>query len=93
MGWHKVSAEGVRPEPAPLLELLEERWRVVGPSGRVLTCAVYRVEGPGVELRAGYSADRFHCTRRVAGLRDARAVAESWLAAMASVGYVELTSR
>ena len=69
------------------LALLEECWRVVGPSGRVLTCAIYRVEGPGVELRAGYSVDNFHCTKRVANVRDACAVAETWLTAMASLGY------
>jgi hypothetical protein len=36
-----------------MLTLLEECWRVVGPSGRVITCAVYQVDGPGVEVRAG----------------------------------------
>jgi hypothetical protein len=87
-----VTRAGTRRAKDPSdLELLEERWRVVGPSGRVVTCAVYRPKGPGVEVRAGYSVDHFHYTRRVADLRDARLVAEAWRTAVISIGYTELT--
>ena len=74
------------------LELLEVRWRVVGPSRRVVTCAVYRPKGPGVFVRAGYSVDHFHYTRRVADVHDARMVADAWLTAGISIGYTEQTA-
>ena len=75
------------------LELLEERWRIVGPSGRVLTCAVYRGEGPGVEVRAGYSLHEFHRTQRVADLTHARVVAQMWRAAVMAKGLTELPTK
>jgi hypothetical protein len=67
MEWATVTrAKPQHSEDPSDLELLEERWRVVGPSRRVVTCAIYRPTGPGVEVRAGYTVDHFHCTRRVA---------------------------
>jgi hypothetical protein len=73
----------LRPQPIPVLELFEEHWRVMAPTGRVVTCAAYRLDGPGVELRAGYSQDevppqpavdgpytRACCRRNVAGLNN-----------------------
>jgi hypothetical protein len=73
------------------LELLEERWRVVGPSGRVVTCAVYRPKGPGVEVRAGYAVDHFHCTQRVANAARARLIVDTRRTALLSLGYTELS--
>jgi hypothetical protein len=75
------------------LELLEERWRVVGPTGRVVTCAVYRGNGPGVEVRAGYSLHEFHRTQRVSDLTHARVVAQLWRAAVMAKGLTELPTK
>ena len=74
-----------------MLELVEERWRVLGTSGRVITCAIYCVHGPGLEVRVGYSADDFHMTRRVADLRTARRLADGWRHAALATGVSELT--
>jgi hypothetical protein len=73
------------------LTLLEEHWRLVGPSGSILTCGAYRPKGPGVEVRAGYSVDHFHCTQRVANIAVAQALAAIWRTALLSLGYVELS--
>jgi hypothetical protein len=72
------------------LELLEERWRVAGRSGRVVTCAIDRPTGPDAEVRAGYTVDHFHCTRPVAHVPDARVLADTWRGALLSLGYIEL---
>ena len=81
------------PHPLRLLEMIEEHWRVMGPNGRVITCAAYAVDGPGVEVRAGYSVDHFHCTRRVTDLTHARVVADLWRASAAARGLKELPIR
>lgn len=58
------------------LTLLETCWRLRGPSGRVLTCAVYRIAAPGVEVRVGYSDDDVVRTQLVAEIGVARDLAE-----------------
>jgi hypothetical protein len=92
MDWDNVRGENPRPlAPPPLLHLIEERWRVVGPTGRIITCAVYGVEGPGVEVRAGYSAEEFQRTQRVADLEAARQLAGRWRQAAIAKGFTELS--
>jgi hypothetical protein len=81
------------PQPLQVLELLEEQWRVMAPTGRVVTCAAYRVDGPGVEVRAGYSLEDVHRSRRVADLTHARIVAQMWLASVTPKGLKELPIR
>jgi hypothetical protein len=76
-----------------VLELLEEYWRVMAPSGRVIVCSSYRVDGPGVEVRAGYSPRDCHRTQRVADATHARVVAEMWRASLVSKGLTELPVR
>ena len=75
------------------LELLEEHWRVVAPTGRVVTCASYSLDGPGIELRAGYSPDEFQRCQRVADATHARVVAEMWRASLLAKGLTELPVR
>jgi hypothetical protein len=72
------------------MESIEEGWRVVGPSGLVPTCAVYRPRGLGVEVRAGYWVDHFQCARCVAHVAEADVIADTWLGALVSLGYTEL---
>ena len=36
----------------PRLELLEICWQLVGPSGKAISCVIYAVDGPGVDVRA-----------------------------------------
>jgi hypothetical protein len=56
MDWDNVRGEKPRQPPAvPVLALLETCWRLAGPSGRVISCGIYRTEAPGVEVRAGFS--------------------------------------
>ena len=56
MDWNSVlKSSGPRAEPPPL-ERIELCWRMKGPSGKVLTCGVYRV-AQGVEVRCGYGED------------------------------------
>ena len=79
--------------PLQRLELLEEYWRILAPTGRVVTCASYRVDGPGIEVRAGYSPTEFHSTQRVADATHARVVAEMWLCSLIANGLRELPTR
>jgi len=79
--------------PLQRLELLEEHWRVLTPTGRVVTCASYRVDGPGVEVRVGYSPTEFHSTQRVADATHARVVAQMWRDSLIAEGLRELPAR
>ena len=73
----------------PLLELLEVRWRMKGPSRRVLECGIYRTDA-GLEVRAGYGEDLLQS--QVAGEIDTgRELAEAWRqAVIAKGGFEEL---
>ena len=64
-GLGQRSSRGARHRhPLRLLEMVEEHWWALGPQGRVITCAVYSFDGPGVDVPAGYSVDDFHGTQR-----------------------------
>ena len=90
MDWDNVRGEKPRPPaPLPTLQLIEECWRVVGVTGRRIPCGVYRVEGPGLEVRAGYSAEDFQRTERIADLEAARRLAEAWRQAALAKGFTE----
>ena len=51
-----------QPPLEPPLELVAPCWRMRGPSGQVLSCAIYRTDG-GLEVRAGYANDLLHSQR------------------------------
>lgn len=46
----------------PRLDLVAPCWRMRGPSGHVLSCAIYRTD-VGLEVRAGYAQDLLHSQR------------------------------
>jgi hypothetical protein len=71
----------------PRFELLETCWRVVGPRQRPIICAIYDVDGLGVEVRVGYSFDDFHRAERVADLTAARSLADAWRQRKLSKGF------
>jgi hypothetical protein len=92
--WENALGERhLHPKPLQVLELLEEQWRIVGPSGRVITCAAYRIDGPGIDVRAGYSPDDVRLIQRVADVTHARVVAQMWRAAIIAKGFLELPIR
>lgn len=72
--WNHVPAG--RGEP-PRLEQLRLHWRMVGPSGKVLECALYRIGGL-LELRCGYGANDPLRTRLVPDDATADQVAGEW---------------
>jgi hypothetical protein len=87
--------------PAAVFELLETCWRVREPSGRVVTCAMYRVPF-GLELRVLYSDDDVLKSQLYVALgaaerddlspelhRRARAEAEAWRESVLSPGGFE----
>jgi hypothetical protein len=57
---------------------VETYWRVVGPSGRELSCGFYRTIA-GLELRCGYTIDDLLRSRRISPRDDARYLAAGWL--------------
>lgn len=60
-----------RPPVAPLLELLEVCWRMLGPSQRVLECGIYRTAA-GLEVRVGYGVDDLLYSMHLPHLEAAR---------------------
>jgi len=53
-----------RPPEEPRLELVVPCWRMRGPSGHVLSCAIYRTDA-GLEVRVGYAQDLLRSQRVV----------------------------
>jgi hypothetical protein len=70
----------------PQLTLLETCWRLRGPSGRILTCGVYRTDAPGLEVRVGYSEEDLLRSQRTADIGSARELAEEWRQAVLAKG-------
>ena len=64
------------PPLAPREPFREERWRLVGPSGRPVICTVEDV-GAGYEVCVGYSNDDPLYTRLLSKLEAARYFADS----------------
>ena len=79
-----------RPPAEPRLELLETCWRFVGPSGRLLTCGIYRTDA-GVEVRVGYGEEELVYSRLAIEIGTAReTAAELRQAVIAKGGFTEL---
>jgi hypothetical protein len=73
----------------PLLELIEVRWRMKGPSRRVLECGIYRTDA-GLEVRAGYGEDLLQ-SRIAVDIGSARDLAEVWReTVVAKGGFVDI---
>lgn len=73
----------------PRLERIEICWRVVGPSKRVLTCALYRTDAPGVEVRSSYTEDSLVSSSLERNLDLAREKARLWHGAVMAMGSFE----
>jgi hypothetical protein len=90
MDWGNIRNTTPPPKPEPLLHLLETCWRMRAPSGRVITCGIYRTEGPGLEVRAGFSEDDLLRSQRTAEIGSARELADEWRrAVLAKGGFTE----
>jgi hypothetical protein len=91
MDWANIRNTTPRPKAEPPLHLLETCWRMRAPSGRVVSCGIYRTEGPGLELRAGYGDDDLRRSQRTAEIDSAREIAAEWRSAViAKGGFMEL---
>ena len=72
------------------LELIGTCCRVRGPSGRVISCRIYRTDARDFVVRCRYSDDDFLRPQRAAELGRARELAEAWLQAALAKGFMEL---
>jgi hypothetical protein len=87
MEWDNVRGEKLpAPVAPPMLHLLETCWRLKAPSGRVVSCGIYRTEGPGVEVSAGFSDEDLLRSQRTAEIGSARETAEEWRQAVIAKG-------
>jgi hypothetical protein len=94
MDWTKVKDEGYAHRQEPALRLIELCWRLQAPHGqRVVSCGIYAVEGPGIEVRCGFSDDDLLRSQRSAEIASAREVAAKWKAAVLAKGrFTELAA-
>jgi hypothetical protein len=79
-----------RAEP-PTPELLEPSWRATSPTGKILTCALYRGVAGRVEVRAAYPDDNLIRSALVPDVATARALAAEWKDAAIAKGFAELS--
>jgi hypothetical protein len=90
MDWDNIRNTESRRASEPLLHRLETCWRLRAPSGRVITCGIYRTEGPGLEVRAGFSDDDLLRSQRTAEIGSARDLADEWRrAVLTKSGFTE----
>ena len=60
------------------------------PSGRIVSCGIYRTDAPGLEVRVGFSDVDLLRSQRTAEI-SARELAEEWRqAALAKGGFADL---
>ena len=71
----------------PRLELVAPCWRMRGPAGHVLSCAIYRTDG-GLEVRAGHADDVLR-SGRARDVEDGRRLAELFRQAVLAMGGFE----
>jgi hypothetical protein len=93
MDWTNV--RGSQPIFAtPTERTLETCWRMRGPSGRILSCAIVRDAASGLDVRAGYAEDDLLWSQRTAEIGTAREIAETWRqAVIAKGGFVEVSEK
>jgi hypothetical protein len=72
-------------------QLLEERWRAIGVDGRIITCSIYRLDGPGFEVRVGYASGDYRRIRHVTNRAEAGELAEEWRRLVLGQGLTELS--
>ena len=74
----------------PRFELIELCWSFLGLTERPISCAIGRVDGPGVEVRVGYSIEEPMRIKRVPDMNAARELATQWRQALLDKGFEEL---
>ena len=73
----------------PRIELAQTFWRMAAPSGRHITCALYRT-AEGLELRAGEGEGDHLLWNRVQTPHAAEVIAAMWKTAAAAQGFSDL---
>jgi hypothetical protein len=90
MDWDHVYSPPPPANATPAPTLLETCWRLRAPSGRIITCGIYRDSARGVEVRTGFSDDDLLRSERAAEIGNAREIAARWRAAvLAKGGFAE----
>ena len=91
MDWDNVRTPAQRKPDPPASTLLETCWRLRAPSGRVITCGIYRDAAPWLDVQVGFSDDDLLRSERAAEIRSARELASAWKFGVLAKGFVELT--
>ena len=89
MDWNAAKPDYKPPAKAepPAPEVLEPAWQATSPTGKVLTCALYRGVAGRIEVRASYPQELIR-TELVSDIDAARTIATEWRAAAAHKGFV-----
>jgi hypothetical protein len=78
MDWDRIYEPLPRRVDMPGERVVETCWRIRVPGGRVLTCTIVLDAAPGLDVRAGFTADDVIRSHRVAEIDSARELAEQW---------------
>ena len=89
MDWSTVRNPSATKTAAPRVDLVEARWRAVGPTGKPLTCGVFRTAA-GLEVRVSYSDDDLLRSQMVRTLEAGRALADDWRAVVLAKGFTDV---
>jgi hypothetical protein len=89
VNWGTHDAPRIRRSEPPAPQLVEAYWRAVGPSGKELSCGLYRTAA-GLELRCGYQIDELLRSTRMGLKDDARYTAALWLLVVLSNGSFDV---
>jgi len=76
-----------REQPAPVL--ISECWRLLGPSGKRIVCALYK-HPHGVEVRCGYSLEHLIRSQLAADVDAAQEIAAAWKQAAIEKGFADV---
>jgi hypothetical protein len=90
MDWNNVRAAAQRPADPPAAALLETCWQLRAPSGRVISCGIFRDAAPGL-VRCGFSEDDLLRSQRAAEIGTAREIANERRRAAVGKGFLELS--
>ena len=75
-----------RHTPQPYIDRVATCWQLRSEQGRTLTCAVYRTEESGMEVRASFNDDNVLRTERTATIATAHVIASEWREALLQTG-------
>jgi hypothetical protein len=92
MDWDKGRHDYIVPPLAepPAPTLIELCWRLLmGPSGRILSCGIYRTMADYIEVRCGYSDLHLVRSQLVGDIEAGRTLADEWREAIRAMGSCE----